>query len=106
MGIAVAPSLPGPPWSRALQAQTVVDPSFVMANRDDGTFDRWLLFGATALQYVGWISGTILGAFGGRPARRHRPAGLDAIFPAFFLALLVCRAAPTGDPLGGPRPAR
>ena len=89
MGIAVAPSLPGPPWSRALQAQTVVDPSFVMANRHDGTFDRWLLFGATAFQYVGWISGTILGAYGGDLLGDTDRLGVDAIFPAFFLALLV-----------------
>jgi 4-azaleucine resistance transporter AzlC len=89
MGIAVAPSLPGRPWSRALQAQTVVDPSFVMANRHDGTFDRWLLFGAFAPQYVGWFTGTTLGAFGGDLLGDTDRLGVDAVFPAFFLALLI-----------------
>ena len=47
MGVALAPSLPGRwPW-RAAQGQTVVDASWALAARGDGTFDRWLLFGST-----------------------------------------------------------
>ena len=52
MGVALAPSLPGGPLKRGLQGQTVVDASWALANNGDGTFDRWLLFGTTAPQYV------------------------------------------------------
>src|SRR3954470_4385261 len=59
MGVALAPSLPGGPLRRALQGQAVVDASWAIAGRGDGTFDRWLLFGSTAVQYAGWVGGTI-----------------------------------------------
>ncbi|GEP37977.1 hypothetical protein NPS01_16400 [Nocardioides psychrotolerans] len=89
MGIALAPSLPGGPLSRGLQGQTVVDPSWVLANRGDGTFDRWQLFGSTVPQYVGWVSGTVVGAFAGDVVGDTDRFGLDAVFPTFFLALLL-----------------
>src|SRR3954451_22323383 len=44
MGTALAPSLPGGPLRRAVQGQAVVDSSWALANRGDGSFDRWLLF--------------------------------------------------------------
>ena len=87
MGIALGPSLPGGRLKRALQGQTVVDSSWALALRPDGTFDRSFLFGHSAGQYVCWVAGTTLGVVGvGVDARA---LGLDAIFPAFFLALLV-----------------
>lgn len=89
MGVAVAPSLPGGPGWRALQAQTVVDPSWAVASRGDGTFDRWLMFGATAPQYVGWVTGTVVGALSGDLVGDIERFGLDAVYPTFFLALLV-----------------
>jgi 4-azaleucine resistance transporter AzlC len=92
MGIALAPSLPGGPLRRAAQGQTIVDASWAMALRDDGSFDRHFLFGATAVQYVTWGLGTVLGVvlrgLIGDPNR----FGLDAVFPAFFLALLLSEA--------------
>lgn len=89
MGIALAPSLPGrAPW-RAVQGQAVVDASWAMSSRGDGTFDRWFLFGATAPQYTLWLSGTIFGALGGDLFSDPEKFGLDAIYPTFFLALLV-----------------
>jgi 4-azaleucine resistance transporter AzlC len=89
MGIALAPSLPGHAHKRAAQGQTVVDASWAMANRGDGTFDRWFLFGSTAVQYVTWVSGTIVGALIGRVLGDPDKYGLDAIYPTFFLALLL-----------------
>ena len=50
MGVALAPSLPGRALWRAAQGQTVVDASWALASRGDGTFDRWLLFGSSAVQ--------------------------------------------------------
>ena len=48
MGVALAPSLPGRALWRAAQGQTVVDASWALASRGDGTFDRWLLFGSSS----------------------------------------------------------
>jgi predicted branched-subunit amino acid permease len=92
MGVALAPSLPGrAPW-RAAQGQTVVDASWAIASREDGTFDRPLLFGSSAIQYVTWTGGTILGALGGDILGDPHRLGLDAIYPAFFVALLISEA--------------
>src|SRR3954447_17702198 len=52
MGIALGPSLPDGPVKRAAQGQAVVDASWAMALGEDGRFDRWFLFGATAVQYL------------------------------------------------------
>jgi predicted branched-subunit amino acid permease len=73
MNIALAPSLPG----RALAA------------RDDGTFDRWRLFGTSAPQLLAWYLGTVTGALGGDLVGDLDRFGLDAVYPAFFLAILL-----------------
>lgn len=99
MGAALGPSLPGNAASRAAQGQTVVDASWVLAARGDGTFDRNLLFGSSAIQYTTWVSGTVIGALGGDVLGDPEQLGLDAIYPAFFLALLVSEAR-GGRPLG------
>ncbi|QWC84208.1 AzlC family ABC transporter permease [Nocardioidaceae bacterium] len=89
MGVALAPSLPGPPWARALQGLAVVDSSWALANNRDGTFDRWLLFGTTLPQYLGWVAGTVAGCFAGGLVQDTEAIGLDAVFPTFFLALVM-----------------
>ena len=89
MGTALGPSLPGGPLRRALQGQAVVDASWALAAQGDGTFDRSFLFGATAVQYVTWLGGTVVGAFAGGALGNPEDLGLDAVFPAFFLALLI-----------------
>lgn len=89
MGIALGPSLPGGPVARAVQGQTVIDASWAMSNRGDGTFDRWFLFGSTAPQYVTWLAGTTFGALGGGLFSDPSRFGLDAIYPTFFLALVM-----------------
>jgi len=89
MGTALAPSLPGGPLSRAIQGQAMVDSSWALANRGDGTFDRWLLFGTTAPQYAAWLVGTVVGAVGGDLLGDTDRLGLDAVFPTFFLGILI-----------------
>ena len=89
MGVAFAPSLPGGPLKRAAQGQTVVDVSLVIAEDGKGGFDRNLLFGSTLAQYVGWVTGTVAGVLAGPVLGDPQALGLDAIFPAFFLALLI-----------------
>jgi branched chain amino acid efflux pump len=88
MGVALAPSLPGGPWRRALQGQAVVDASWAMAADGEGGFDRHFLFGLTAVQYVAWVLGTVLGVLWGDVLGDPEALGLDAVYPAFFLALL------------------
>jgi 4-azaleucine resistance transporter AzlC len=88
MGLALAPSLRGRAPSRAAFAMPMVDASWAAASSGDGTFDPWYLVGASIPQYAGWVLGTVLGVFIG-PTLGHPDAlGLDALFPAFFLALL------------------
>ena len=95
MGIALAPSLPGRAAKRGLQGQAVVDSSWALANRGDGTFDRWLLFGTTVPQYLTWTLGSVVGAvFGNALGDTHR-LGLDAIYPVFFLSLLLAELRST-----------
>ena len=87
MGIAIAPSLPGRALKRGAQGQAVVDSSWAMAMQEDGRFDRWFMFGSTAVQYLTWTTGTVLGAFAsGIDVQKF---GLDALYPTFFLALLI-----------------
>lgn len=89
MGVALAPYLPGGRLKRALQGQPVVDASWVLARDGSGEFDRFVLFGATAVQYVTWFAGTSVGALVGTGGLDPDKLGLDSIFPAFFLLLLI-----------------
>jgi 4-azaleucine resistance transporter AzlC len=89
IGVTVAPYLTGPWWRRLLHAQLVVDESWAIASEGLGRFNPRVLLGAGLTLYVAWVAGTTLGvAFGdhiGDPSRW----GLDAAFPALFLALLI-----------------
>jgi 4-azaleucine resistance transporter AzlC len=89
MGVAYAGSLRGGARRRALEGQALVDASWALANRGGGRFDRNLLLGATIAQYPAWVLGTLAGVIFGDVIGDPRDLGLDAIFPAFFLALLV-----------------
>ena len=89
MGFAIAPSLTGRAVKRAAQGQAVVDASWAIAHRPDGTFDRGVLLGATIPQAAGWIGGTAIGVLGGSALADPGKFGIDAIFPAFYLALLA-----------------
>jgi len=89
MSIAVAPWLRGGPLRRSLEGQAVNDASWALANEGGGRFDRERLLGATVAQYPAWALGTLLGVLGGDLLGDPRDLGLDAVFPAFFLALLV-----------------
>jgi 4-azaleucine resistance transporter AzlC len=89
MGFAVAPSLRGRPFARALQGQALVDASFAIASRGDGSFDRERLLGATIPQAIGWIGGTAVGALAGSVFGDPETLGLDGVFLAFYLTLLV-----------------
>ena len=89
MGVAIGPSLKGGRVRRALEGQAVVDASWALANQGDGRFSRHILFGSSAPQYVTWLSGTVVGVLAGSVLPDPEALGIDVVFPAFFLALLV-----------------
>lgn len=89
IGLTVAPALEGSPASRFLQSQLVIDESWAVANRGDGTVDRATLLGAGVALYASWQAGTLIGLIGGDFIGDPNRLGLDAAFPALFLGLLV-----------------
>lgn len=99
IGISVAGVLGGGPLRRFLKAQLVVDESWAIAARGSGEFVAGRLLGAGVVLWLSWVGGTIIGVFGGEALGDPAALGLDAAFPALFLALLVSqltghRAAP------------
>jgi 4-azaleucine resistance transporter AzlC len=104
IGISVARFLSGGPLARFLRAQLVVDESWAIAARGDGHFDAGRLTGAGIVLWLAWAGGTLVGAIGGDALGDPAALGLDAAFPALFLALLATqlrsRAAMTAAVLG------
>jgi 4-azaleucine resistance transporter AzlC len=88
MGVAIASTLEGGRLRRALESQATVDASWALANRGGGRFDREILIGATLPQYIAWVGGTVVGVLAG-DSIDPEALGLDVLFPAFFLGLLI-----------------
>src|SRR5919112_1469783 len=89
IGVSVAPFLKGGPLRRALEGQTIITTSWALAIRTGGRVDRTFIIGATVPQYVAWTVGTVIGVLAHDVGGSVEKLGLDAIFPAFFLALLI-----------------
>ena len=89
MGMAVAPFLKGGPLRRALEGQTILTTSWALASRGGGRFDRAFMIGATVPQYVAWVGGTAVGVLSDDIVGDTERLGLDVIFPAYFLALVM-----------------
>jgi branched chain amino acid efflux pump len=89
IGISVAPLFHGSLFRRVAESQVVVDESWAVSARPDGTFDRRVLLGAGLTLYVLWVLGTAIGVLGGGALGDPERLGLDAAFPALFLALLA-----------------
>jgi 4-azaleucine resistance transporter AzlC len=88
IGVSVAPALRGSVARRVAEAQLSVDESWAVAQRD-GRVDRGRLLGAGVVLMVAWTAGTAAGVLGGSALGDPADYGLDAMFPALFLALLV-----------------
>jgi len=99
MGVALAPWLRGSAVRRAATGQAMIDFSWAAASRGGGRFDPPFMLGATLLSYPAWVGGTALGAVAGGAIGDPARLGLDAIFPAFFLALLLEGELRVGRPL-------
>ena len=89
IGVSVAPFLTGGPVRRFLHAQLVVDESWAIAASGEGRFDPHRLIGAGVVLWLAWVAGTIVGVLGGEALGDPAALGLDAAFPALFLALLA-----------------
>jgi 4-azaleucine resistance transporter AzlC len=89
IGIPVAQLFRGSAVRRLAESQLIVDESWALSARPDGSFDRRILLGAGLALYVAWVLGTIAGVLSGGFLGDPGRLGLDAAFPALFLALLV-----------------
>jgi 4-azaleucine resistance transporter AzlC len=89
-GIAVARSLPGGRLVRTLLAQLSTDESYAMSVRagQPGRPDGRTLLVTGACLYAVWVVGTLIGALLGPVLGDPKRLGLDAAFPACFVALL------------------
>ena len=88
MALSAAPAFRGGWLRRLVEAQLLVDESWALSQRD-GRFDRRVLIGAGFGLYVGWSGGTAIGVVAGDSLADPATLGLDAAFPALFLALLA-----------------
>lgn len=89
IGVSVAPHLGGGIARRFLRAQLVVDESWAIAATGEGRIDPHRLVGAGMVLWLSWVAGTIVGVAGGDRLGDPAALGLDAAFPALFLALLA-----------------
>lgn len=89
IGLSIAPALSGGFGERLLRAQVVVDEAWAVSHLGGGRYSRQLLLGAGLTLYVSWVAGTALGVLGGDALGNPEDLGLDAAFPALFLALLA-----------------
>jgi predicted branched-subunit amino acid permease len=97
MSIAVASGFEGGVGRRLLESQLIVDESWAISLRGGRRFDARVLVGAGGVLWLCWNGGTAIGAGLGNLLGDPKQIGLDAAFPALFLALLVPQ-------LGGRRP--
>ncbi|HEY2650301.1 MAG TPA: AzlC family ABC transporter permease [Solirubrobacteraceae bacterium] len=89
-GLSLAPILPRRLTERALLAQLVIDESTAMARAQSRPDAARRAFVATGISvWLCWNAGTLTGALLGGGLGNPRTLGLDAMFPAAFLALLA-----------------
>ena len=88
LSLGVASIFPGSRRRRLLEAQQlIVDESWALSGRS-GRFEYGILVGVGILLYVVWVGGTALGTVIG-DLLDPEAIGIDAAFPALFLALLA-----------------
>jgi predicted branched-subunit amino acid permease len=99
-GLSLAPLLRGRLRDRALVAQLVIDESTAMARAQDDPRAARRAFLATGVSvWLCWNAGTFAGALLGGGLGDPRALGLDAMFPAAFLALLAPQLRRPGAPV-------
>jgi branched chain amino acid efflux pump len=99
-GVALVPVLRGSRLGRALQAQLIIDESTAMARAQGDPATAHRAFLATGLSvFALWNLGTLAGALLGAGLGDPRDLGLDAMFPAAFVALLGPQLRRPGAPV-------
>ncbi|MFL5846601.1 MAG: AzlC family ABC transporter permease [Solirubrobacteraceae bacterium] len=89
-GLALVPVLRGSRARRAVESQLIIDESTAMARAQEDSAAAHLAFLATGVSvFVFWNAGTLAGALLGGSLGDPKALGLDAMFPAAFLALLA-----------------
>ncbi len=89
-GIAVAPVLRGPLRQRLVAAHLVVDEPAGLALAEEGLArQRQAFWFAGVALFVCWNVGTLVGSLSGQAIGDPETFGLDAAFPAGFVALLA-----------------
>jgi 4-azaleucine resistance transporter AzlC len=84
---------------RAARAQAVIDETTAMAHAQPTTAAKRRAFDVTAIcMFVSWNAGTAVGAVVGQGLGNPRDFGLDAVFPAIFLALIAPQLRRPGAP--------
>lgn len=87
-GIALAEHLRARLWRRVIGAQLIIDESTALALAQDNPEDKEPAFWAGGLSvFLFWNIGTLIGAIGGDAIGDPEALGLDAAFPAGFIAL-------------------
>jgi 4-azaleucine resistance transporter AzlC len=89
ISVAIAPAFRGSRLRRLIEGQLIVDESWAVSQTGGGRIDRRVLVGAGLVLFPFWVGGTALGALAGDVLGDPEQLGLDAAFPALFLALLV-----------------
>jgi 4-azaleucine resistance transporter AzlC len=98
-GLSLAPLLPSGLRHRAVAAQLVIDETTAMARAQDDPGQARRAFFATGISvWLCWNAGTLAGALLGSGLGDPRSLGLDAMFPAAFLALLAPQLRRPGAP--------
>jgi 4-azaleucine resistance transporter AzlC len=96
-GLAMSRVLPEKRWLRVVAAQLVIDESTALSLGQATPRDRVRAFWAAGLgTFVFWNIGTLLGAISGGFIGDPKRWGLDAAFPAGFVALLAPHLAKPG----------
>jgi 4-azaleucine resistance transporter AzlC len=99
-GLSLAPILSGRLRERAVLAQLVIDETTAMAQAQADRREARRAFLATGVAvWVCWNAGTLAGALLGSGLGDPGAFGLDAMFPAAFLALLAPQLRRAGAPV-------
>ncbi len=99
-GLSLTTILPDRLRDRALAAHLVIDESTAMARAQDDPDAARRAFIATGVTvWLCWNAGTLAGALLGGVLADPRALGLDAMFPAAFLALLAPQLRRLGAPV-------
>jgi 4-azaleucine resistance transporter AzlC len=98
-GVIMTPALQGPRWRRAVWSQVMVDETAAVGSaQQERSWQRYGYLWTGLVLFVSWNLATVLGATT-IPSTGDVVAdwGLDAAFPAIFLALLWPRLADLGQ---------